>query len=124
MGAGNANRSGGLDRPSPAKVIADLTKFAEWEPADSPRAITMRDAALALSQLAPRQAGQDPLQDPALHAKSYRIETHPATKELRLAVFRESGHKGVLGYLVLASPEIYDLGTELIKTYDRLEGIV
>jgi|ERR1700726_2496128 len=120
MGTGNANRSGGLDRPSPAKVIADLTKFADWEPADSPRAIAMRNAVLTLSQLAPRQAGQDPLIDPTLHAKNYSVEAHPATKEVRLAIFREGR---VLGYLVLASPEIYDLGTELIKNYDKLEGI-
>jgi hypothetical protein len=119
MGAGNANRSGGLDRPSPAQVIAALTKFADWEPPDSPRAKAMRDAALTLRQLAP-QAGDE---DSELHATSYAIETHKPTKELRLSFFKDLDQKGLLGYLVLESPEVYDLGMYLIKNYDKLEGI-
>lgn len=119
MGTGNANRSGGLDRPSPAQVIAALTKFADWEPLDSPRAKAMRDAALTLRQLAP-QSGDE---DAELQAKGYSVETHKPTKELRLAIFKDRDQKALLGYLILESPEIYDLGTELIKHYDKLEGI-
>jgi hypothetical protein len=112
-----------MDRPTAAKVIADLTKFADWEPADSPRAIAMRDAAEWMRQFAPRHGADDPLDDPALQARSYAIETHAPTKTMRFSIYRENGQKGLLGYTILESPEIYELGTDLIKRYDKLEGI-
>lgn len=141
MGTGNADNSRRMDRPKAAQVtqiiqalaargdkaiaqsIADLDKFANWEPTDSPRATVMREAADILRKLAPRQPGGDPLDDPALQAKSFRIDTETDAKELRLAIYSDWDQKGLLGYMILATPEIYDLGTDLIRRYDNLEGI-
>jgi|SRR5579864_5185218 len=122
MGAGNANRSGGLDRPSPAQVIADLDKFVGWEADGSPRVAIMREAAALLRRFAPK-AGGDPLEDPDYQARSYRLDTDKREKQLRICFFRDHRQKGPLGYLVLETPEIYSLGTDLIKHYDSLEGI-
>jgi hypothetical protein len=83
----------------------------------------MRDAVECLRRLAPRQSGDNPLDDPAFHANSYSIETHDPTKELRIAFYRDKGQTGLLGYMVLESPEVYDLSKHLTKHYDRLEGI-
>lgn len=99
-------------------IITELEKFADWEPKDSPRALAMRSAATAL-----RQLSGGAIEDPSLQAKSLSIEVEPDTKELRLAIYREHKQEGLLGYLILETPEVYDLGTDLLKRYDKLEGI-
>jgi hypothetical protein len=123
MSDGNADSGRRMDRPTAQKVIADLTKFADWEPADSPRAAAMREAADVLRQLAPRQSDSDQLEDTALQAVGFRLDVEHESKQLRIAFFKDRGQKGLLGYMVLECPEIYDLGTDLIRRYDQLEGI-
>jgi hypothetical protein len=76
-------------------------------------------AADALAGPSPR----DPLDDPSFQALSFQIDTTNETRELRLAIYRDRDQKSLLGYMVLTSPEVYELGTDLIRYYDQLEGI-
>ncbi len=124
MGTGNADCGGGLDRPSPAKVIADLDKFAQWEPPESPRAVAMREAAAALRALAPRQPIKNPLDDPEFQACGYKTElSKDDDKLLRLTFYGATGNRRPLGFMILRSPEVYDMSTHLLRKYDELEGI-
>lgn len=104
-----------------AKTIADLEKFAGWEPRESPRAAAMHEAAGLLRLLGPRP--KHVLDDPNFQARGYQIDMDTRNHQLRLSFFRERQQKGPLGFIILEAPEIYDLGRDLIKHYDNLEGI-
>ena len=110
------------------KVIADLEKFSKWEPPDSPRASAMADAAALL-----KHADQvfesmytdtpDTVDDPKLHGHAYGTELDHDNKKVRFTLYRKEGKKGLLGYMVLTTPEVYDIAQKFLEKYDKLEGI-
>lgn len=107
----------------PENLVRELDKMAGWEPADSPRAIAMKQAADVLRDLPTRQTDSQRLDNPLLQAKGYRADTDEENKEARLVFFGDRGQKRVIGYMLLTTPETYDFGTYLLKQYDKLEGI-
>lgn len=70
---------------------------------------------------APRQLAKNPLEDPELQAHSYSTATQD--KNLRFTLYKNSGQRDPLGYMILQCEEIYDVGMHLIKNYDKLENI-
>ena len=38
-------------------------------------------------------------------------------------IYKNSGQKDPLGYLIMECEEIYNVGMHLIRNYDKLEGI-
>lgn len=105
------------------KLIGELKKYADWEPPDSPRSKAMREAAEALTVAKKIIADSTPTDDDKLMAKSYRIETSEEYSQLRIYLFNDRAQRNTLGYLQCESAEVYDLGTSLLKHYDKLEGI-
>lgn len=132
MGTRNANRCGGLDRPEAAQVIGGvvpeglvkrLDAMVGWEPADSPRAAAIKEAADVLRHLPTRQSDEKRLDDPLFLAKGYRIDTDDSAKQMRVVVFGEHGNKRVLSYSLLEANEAYEMASAILKNYDTLEGI-
>lgn len=132
MGTGNANRSGGLDRPKatemidgvvPEGLIKRLDSMVNWEPPDSPRAAAIREAADVLRNLPPKQSDAKRLDNLALAIKGYRIDTSEDPKEMRIVFFGLHGQKHVLGYLTFDSSEAYEFASGILRNYDELEGI-
>lgn len=107
----------------PENLVRDLEKYAAWEPADSPRAVAMRDAAKVLAALPTRQRDADRLDSDAFEVKGYRIDTSAESKDMRIVFFNKVGQKIVLAYLELSSSGAYDFATDVLKRYDVLEGI-
>lgn len=107
----------------PETLCRDLEKFAAWEPADSPRAVAMRDAAKVLATLPTRQRDKDRLDSDAFEIKGYRIDTSDESKAMRIVFFNLVGQKSVLGYLELSSDGAYNFATDVLKHYDQVEGI-
>lgn len=103
------------NRPTVEKIIADLAKYAGWEAADSPRAATMREAALVLQQLTPNGGYNE-----MLAGDRYSTATHEGDRQMRLTLCKKDK---ILAYIVLEAEEIYELGKNMLKTYDKLEGI-
>lgn len=107
----------------PENLCRDLEKFAAWEPADSPRAVAMRDAAKVLASLPTRQRDDDRLDSNAFEIKGYRIDTSDDPKAMRIVFYNLAGQKSVLGYLELSSDGAYNFSSDVLKHYDKLEGI-
>ena len=66
---------------------------------------------------------EDPLDDEAFMAKSYRIDIDNQDKTARVVFFREPKQKVVLGYMIMECEEIYYFASALLRDYDKLEGI-
>lgn len=107
----------------PENLCRDLEKFAAWEPADSPRAIAMREAADVLRKLPVRQRDADRIDNSAFAIQSYRIDTDEESKGLRIVFYNLAGQKSILGFMELRSPAAYDFATDVLKNYDQIEGI-
>lgn len=93
MGTGNASGSGGLDRPEVAQV-------KQQQQSDAQR-----------------------LNDPAMQARGYRIDTDTDSKTMRIVFFGQHGQTDIRTYMVLDTPESYEMAALILKNYDRLEGI-
>lgn len=63
------------------------------------------------------------LDDPAYCAKGYRVETDDNAKDMRVVFYGDSGAKNVIGWMILTSPEAYDMASTILRNYDRMEGI-
>lgn len=107
----------------PEGLVKRLDTMAGWEPADSPRAAAIREAADVLRTLPTRQSDGVRLHDPHFQSHSYRIDSNKEEGEMRLVIFRNSGQQQVLGYMVMTTPESYELAQVVLKNYDLLEGI-
>lgn len=107
----------------PENLVRDLEKFAAWEPADSPRAVAMREAASVLAKLPVRQRDSDRIDSPAFKINSYRIDTDEESKAMRIVFFNLAGEKSTLGYLELSSDGAYTFSHKVLAKYDQLEGI-
>ena len=80
-------------------------------------------AAEEITRLKARQPAKNPLEDPELQAHSYSTATIDAERKLRFTLYKSSGQKDPLGYIIMECEEIYDVGMHLIKNYDRLENL-
>ena len=80
-------------------------------------------AADEIIRLTPRQSPKNPLEDPELQAHAYGTMTLPDEKKLRFTIYKNSGQTDPLGYMILTCEEIYDVGSHLLKNYDRLENL-
>lgn len=107
----------------PETLVRDLEKFAAWEPADSPRATAMREAAEVLRKLPVRQRDTDRIDNKDFAIRAYRIDTAEEAKEMRIVFYNLAGQKSVLGYLELKAPAAYDFANDVLQHYDQLEGI-
>lgn len=107
----------------PETLCRDLEKFAAWEPADSPRAVAMREAAKVLATLPTRQRDKDRLDNDAFEIKCYRIDVSAESKAMRVVFYNIEGQKSVLGYLELSSDGSYNFANDVLKHYDEIEGI-
>jgi len=58
--------------------------------------------------------------DPELEATAYGTNLEKTTLEAKFSLLRE---RRVLGYLIIPSEKVYDIGTHLLHLYDQLEGI-
>lgn len=132
MTNGNANRSGGLDRPAatemiggvvPEGLVKRLDTMATWEPDDSPRAAALREAADTLRAWPPKQSDGKRLENPAFEINGYRVDPAENIKQMRIVFYGEHGQKQVLGHLTLDTPEAYEFAALILKNYDALEGI-
>jgi fermentation-respiration switch protein FrsA (DUF1100 family) len=128
MGAGNADRRGGLGRPEAAKMNvttlpADLEKLAALGHPDDPRTSAMLAAADVLRLFLSCRSRKNPLNDPLLQAVGYTTELHQESQTMRLAFYRSRGHKEPIAYMILETPEVYELASVLLSDYDKLEGI-
>ena len=82
------------------------------------------DEIIKLKAAAPtRQRAKNPLDDPELEAVSYSTATIDDEKKLRFTLYKSSGQRDPLGYMILHCEEIYDVGEHLMRNYDRLENI-
>ncbi len=107
----------------PENLCRDLEKFAAWEPADSPRAVAMREAAATLRKMPVVMSDHKRIDDAAFAIQSYRIDTSVESKDMRIVFFNLAGQKTLLGYLEMKAPASYDFATDVLKHYDELEGI-
>ena len=112
-----------LQRLTIAQMIANLDKLAGFGSPDDPRSTAIRDAAAMLRELSPRQANVDPLEDPELQAHCYRTDMDTDSKQVRILFFRDRNQQRLLGYMLMDSPEVYDVASTLMRKYDKLEGI-
>lgn len=139
MGTRNANCGGGLDRSKVAQMSETCTLIPQ---AVSPeglraRAEIMREtgnescarhlelAADEIQRLR-KTTGQKPsnsLDDPELQAHAYNVGTNMESGEACVMLYRDSRQTQLLAYLILTTPEVYDLFKTMERTYDKLEGI-
>jgi hypothetical protein len=139
MGTGNANRGGGLDRPEAAQVTrlnhAQADEIAksldamsmisidipEFESVRANYAKALTGAANAIRILA-KQRALTPAANEAYQATGYQLELNDETHEMRLILF-QGEQKNVRSFLVMPSPDAYDMAHRVLKGYDQLEGI-
>jgi hypothetical protein len=107
----------------PEGLVRDLDRMVTWEPADSPRAAAMKQAADVLRNLPTLQSDAKRLENQTLQAKSYRADIDEDNKEARLVFFGDHGSKRVLGFMLMTTAETYELAQYLLKQYDSMEGI-
>lgn len=107
----------------PEGLVKRLDHIATWEPADSPRALAIKEAADVLRNMPVRLRDSARIEDPRFAIKSYRIDTSVEAKEMRIVLFAEHGQRNVIGVLTFDSPEAYEYATIVLKNYDKLEGI-
>lgn len=107
----------------PEGLVDRLVHFQQWVLPGSPIQQALKDAAAALSALPVKSSDASRLKNEAFLAKGYRIETNEKDKEMRLVFYNERGGKGTVAYMVLESPEAYEFATDVLKNYDRLEGV-
>jgi hypothetical protein len=125
-----------------AKAVADLEKFAGWEPPESDRAKAMLEAAATLrsademvnaanaackvaSGLLEKQTAllEKRESDPEYHANAFSTSVNMEEKKVRFTLYKESNKTGPLGYMILTTPEVYDVAQAFLEEYDKLEGI-
>src|SRR3954468_23805605 len=126
MGTRNANRCRGLDRTEASEMIIpegliDRLDLFSRETADDPRAAAIKEAADVLRALPGKMSDGKRLESELFAAKGYRIDTNLKDKELRIPIYGAVGNKQVLAYLVLTSPEAYEMAQLILKNYDLLE---
>lgn len=107
----------------PEGLVKRLDTMVTWEPADSPRAAALREAADVLRKLPTRFGDAARLEDGRFEAKGYRIDSDDDEKQLRLVFYSTAGQRDVLAYMLLDSAEAYEYATAILKNYDRMEGI-
>lgn len=107
----------------PEGLVKRLDTMSGWEPPNSPRAEALKEAADVLRTLPTIQKDGERLHDPHFQSHSYRIDSNKEEGEMRLVIFRNSGQKQVLGYMVMTTAESYELAQVVLKNYDQLEGI-
>jgi hypothetical protein len=131
------------------EAIAELEKYAAWEPPESPRAAailravaTMKEANEAtlaliessknlaektnnlLQATAPATSTETgTLDDPGLQGHAYATQYDSERKVARLALYMKPDKKKLLGYILLSTPEVYDMAQNLLDKYDKMEGI-
>ena len=82
------------------------------------------EAADTINRLnAARQQPKNPLEDPELQAHCYRTDMDTDSKQVRILFFRDRNQQRLLGYMLMDSPEVYDVASTLMRKYDKLEGI-
>lgn len=136
MGTEDADSGGRMDRPKAAQMtgvypdnmtfnqlLARLDVLGKATPGEA--GIALRTAAEVVGNVvkSTRQGTAAKLENPYFQARSYSTSHDLESGEYRLALFRESGQKGLLGYIILKSPELYDMATDFMRGYDKLEGI-
>ena len=140
MGTGNANSGGGLDRPKAPQVtrlnrvqadeIAQHLEAMSVVALDRPETIesaresyskALTSAADAIRILA-KQKALTPEINEAYQALGYRLDANDETHELRLSLY-QGDQKNVRSFLVMESPDAYDMAHRILKGYDQIEGI-
>lgn len=74
------------------------------------------DSSRGMDRAAPAKVGPEPL-----HLYGYRVEVHDDKPLMRIA-FHTKEARGV-ALLVLDANEGYDMAQQILKAYDKLEGI-
>jgi hypothetical protein len=82
-----------------------------------------KDAADAIRILSKPKKRGSPLRDPALEAHGYGTSLDEEAGEMRLIFYKESGGRGVMGYMHLDGPGCYEVASDLLRQYDILEGV-
>lgn len=140
MGTGNANRGGGLDRPKAPQVtrlnrvqadeIAQTLDTLSVIALDHPDTVgsesqtysqAFTSAADAIRILA-KQRALTPEVNEAYQATGYRLDLDEENHRLRMVLY-QGDQKNVRSFLMLDSPEAYDMAQHIIRKYDILEGI-
>lgn len=140
MGTGDANRGGGLDRPKAAQVtrlnrvqadeIAQHLDAMSVVALDRPETIesaresyskALTSAADAIRILA-KQRALTPEVNEAYQATGYHLDLNDETHEMRLVLY-QGKTKNVRSFLMMASPEAYDMAHRILRGYDQIEGI-
>lgn len=107
----------------PEGLVKRLDHIATWEPADSPRAIAIKEAADTLRNMPVRMRDSARIEDERFRVKSYRIDASVEGKELRIVLFADHNQKNVCGVLTFDSTEAYEYAQLILKNYDKIEGI-
>lgn len=118
MGEDNANHGRRLDRAkapemTAAQLVSALTDYSKAAPIPEHRA-AFALAAATIKKLARRGV------NPELEASHYTCQTDDEAHEAKIAFFR--GNQ-TLSFMILDSPGLYTVANNLLRCYDRLEGI-
>lgn len=107
----------------PEGLVKRLEYFRQWVLPGSPLEDVLRDAADALRNQPTKQSDAKRLDDPTFQAHGYFIDRADEDKEVRIVFCCKPDQKGVLSYIVLDSPDAYEMAQAILKAYDQLEGV-
>lgn len=107
----------------PEGLVKRLDTIATWEPADSPRAAAIKEAADVLRNMPIKLNDKKRLVSPAFQADGYRIETDVGRKEVRFICYENTDRTNLLAYLVFDSAEAYEFAGTILKAYDKVEDV-
>jgi hypothetical protein len=78
-------------------------------------------AAATITELVNNGKRRKGLKDPALEATHYLCQIDQDAGEARIAFFYK---EKTLSYMLMDSPGLYKVASDLLRCYDRLEGII
>lgn len=104
-----------------AMSVVALDRPETIESARESYAKALTSAADAIRILS-KQRALTPEVNEAYQATGYRIDLDEESHSMRI-VFYQGDEKNVRSYLVMDSPEAYDMAHHVLKKYDTLEGI-
>ena len=93
----------------------------EFEPVRAHYARALTGAANAIRILA-KQKALTPEVNEAYQATGYRFDLNEENHQIRM-VFYQGDQKNVRSFLLMDSPELYDMAHNMLKKYDIIEGI-
>lgn len=131
MGKHNAGRSGGVDRPTAAQMTEfravpesvspeGLMARAEFMRATDPSCARHLELAAEEIRKLRGQPSKKAVEDDADQATRYVTASDVKLKAGTLTLFRD---KKLLGFLIMSVEEVYEIATNLLHLYDKIEGI-